>query len=175
MAPHSMWGLRLSRLSDAAASQQRGKYSLHVALHGKWQWKKWPSWSEGRLSSSPPPASAQKVSVRVMEEVLVLPSCSLNEVGISARSRLGLSITELTRPLPPCEWNPSLPVWLCSAPAEKANKHAPEFVEAFARRGRNVPRNVEYPVRWEQDDAWIHHHALLGHLRMSFFFFYLGE
>lgn len=131
----------------------------------------------GQLSSSQPPASTQKVSVRVMEEVLVLPSCTLNEEGISARSRLGLSITELTRPLPLCQWNPSLPVWLCSAPAEKANKHAPEFVKAFARRGRNVPRNVEYPVRWEQDDAWICHHAVLGHLcvhRRVFFFFLFG-
>lgn len=145
MAQRSPWGLRPSCLSDAAASQKRGKYFLHAALHGKWQRKKVAKLIRGQLSSSPPAASAQKVSVRVMEEVLVLPSCSLNEEGISAWSTTGLSITELTRPRPLGEWNPSLPVWLCSAPAKKANKHAPEFVEAFARRGRRAPRNAESP------------------------------
>lgn len=44
MAQRSPWGLRPSCLSDAAASQKRGKYFLHMRpLHGKWQRKKWPS------------------------------------------------------------------------------------------------------------------------------------
>lgn len=116
----------------------------------------------GQLSSSPPAASAQKVSVRVMEEVLVLPSCSLNEEGISAWSTTGLSITELTRPRPLGEWNPSLPVWLCSAPAEKANKHAPEICQGFCSEGSTCAKECWIPVCWEQDDAWIRHHAVLG-------------
>lgn len=178
MAQRSPWGLRPSRLSDAAASQKRGKYFLHAALHGKWQRKKVAKLIRGQLSSSPPAASAQKVSVRVMEEVLVLPSCSLNEEGISARSTTGLSITELTRPRPLGEWNPSLPVWLCSAPAEKANKHAPEFVKAFARRGRRVPRNAESPY---VENKMMHEFAIMPcwvHLcvhRGAFFFFFFWE
>lgn len=167
-------------LSDAAASQKRGgKYFLHAAPSWEVTKKKVAKLIRGQLSSSPPAASAQKVSVRVMEEVPVLPSCSLNEEGISAWSTTGLSITELTSPRPLREWNPSLPVWLCSAPAEKANKHAPEFVKAFARRGRRVPRNAESPYvenkmmhEFAIMPCWVH---LCVHRGTFFFFLLLGE
>lgn len=88
--------------------------------------------------------NTQKAGVRVIEEVLVLSSCSMrrkNEEDISVRAGPIHYWANKVSATPPVK-----PKSVCLSLhhiGEKTNKHAPEFVEGFSSRGRHVPRRAE--------------------------------
>lgn len=135
----------LSGLSDTNTSQRETNISYMWFFMGSDKDKSLTISAALRAAPGVPARrNTQKAGVRVIEEVLVLSSCSWrhkNEEAISMHAGPIHYWANKVSATPPVK--PKSVCLRLHHIGEKTNKHAPDFKVFFSSRGRHVPRRAE--------------------------------